>query len=240
MREQPVDVLAVGPHPDDAELLCGGTLARAVDQGHRTAILDLTRGETGTRGTPALRATEAEAARAALGVDLRINAGLPDAGISNDRETRERLVVILRELKPRVVILPFIRGRHPDHRVAAEVSRDACFLAGLARFGPGSPHRPHKILYALAFREDAPKPTFVVDITHQFDRKMQAIRAYRSQFEDAIRAGEAFPTGQPFYELVEMQSRHYGSLIRKGFGEPFFTEETMEIDDVTSLGVSSI
>jgi bacillithiol biosynthesis deacetylase BshB1 len=240
MTDQPVDVLAVGPHPDDAELLCGGVLARCADLGRRTAILDLTRGETGTRGTPELRAKEAEAARAALGVDIRVNAGLPDADITNDRETRERLVAILRELRPRVVILPFMRGRHPDHRRAAEVGRDACFLAGLERFGAGSPHRPHKILHALAFREDAVRPTFVVDITDQFDRKMQAIRAYASQFEGVTQAGEAFPTGQPFYDLVEMQSRHYGSLIRKPFGEPFFTEETLEVDDVAALGVRSL
>jgi len=240
MTDRPVDVLAVGPHPDDAELLCGGTLARCVDQGRRTAILDLTRGEMGTRGTPELRATEAEAARSALGVELRLNAGLPDAGIANDRTTRERLVTILRELRPRVVILPFVRGRHPDHRLAADVFRDACFLAGLARFGAGAPHRPHKILHALAFREDALKPTFVVDISDQFERKMEAIRAYRSQFEDVIQAGEAFPTGQPFYELVETQFRHYGSLIRKPFGEPFYTEETLEVEDVTTLGVRSL
>jgi len=240
MTDPPVDVLAVGPHPDDAELLCGGTLARCADLGRRTAILDLTRGETGTRGTPELRASEAEVARAALGVDLRVNAGLPDADITNDRETRERLVAILRELRPRVVILPFMRGRHPDHRRAAEVCRDACFLSGLARFGAGSPHRPHKILHALAFREDAVKPTFVVDITDQFDRKMRAIRTYASQFEGVTQAGEAFPTGQPFYDLVETQSRHYGSLIRKPFGEPFFTEETLEVDDVAALGVRSL
>lgn len=240
MTEQPVEVLAVGPHPDDAELLCGGTLARAADQGHRTAILDLTRGEKATRGTPELRCAEAEEAKRVLGVDIRVNAELPDAGICNDRGTRERIVSILRDLRPRVVILPFIRGRHPDHRVAAEVCRDACFLAGLARFGSGSPHRPHKILYALAFREDSVKPTFVVDITDQWKRKIEAIRAYRSQFEGAIRAGEAFPTGQPLHELVETQSRHYGSLIRKPFGEPFYTEETLEIDDVAALGVSSL
>lgn len=240
MVDHPVDVLAIGPHPDDVELLCGGALARCADQGYRTAILDLTRGEMGTRGTPELRAEEAAAAARILGVETRANAGLPDAGITNDRETRECLVGWLRRLSPRVVILPFVRGRHPDHRVAAEVCRDACFLAGLSRFGEGRPHRPDKILHAMAFREDPVKPTFVVDITDQFDRKMQAIRSYRSQFDGAQAAGEAFPTGQSLFDLVEVQSRHYGSLIRCGYGEPFYTEETVAIDDIAAMGVSSL
>lgn len=240
MVDHPVDVLAIGPHPDDAELLCGGTLARCADQGYRTAILDLTRGEMGTRGTPALRAEEAAAAARVLGVSKRVNAGLPDAGITNDRDTRERIVALLRELRPRVVILPFVRGRHPDHRLATELCRDACFLSGLVRYGSGEPHRPEKILHAMAFREDAVKPTFVVDITAQFARKLEAIRAYRTQFDDVEQAGEAFPTGQSLYELVESQSRHYGSLIRRGYGEPFFTEETVRIDDIAAMGVRSL
>jgi bacillithiol biosynthesis deacetylase BshB1 len=240
MTDHSVDVLAIGPHPDDAELLCGGTLARCADQGYRTGILDLTRGETATRGTPELRAAEATTASEILGVSVRLNAELPDAGITNDRESREHLVGFLRQLTPRVVILPFLRGRHPDHRVAAEVCRDACFLSGLARYGSGSPHRPHKLLYAMAFREDPVRPTFVVDITDQFSRKMEAIRSYSSQFEGMQQAGEAFPTGQSLYDLLEVQSRHYGSLIRRGYGEPFFTDETVEIEDVAGMRVRSL
>lgn len=240
MTHHSVDVLAIGPHPDDAELLCGGTLARCADQGARTGILDLTLGETGTRGSPELRQAEAAKAGEILGVQVRRNAELPDAGIANDRQTRERIVELLRELRPRVVILPFLRGRHPDHRLAAEVCRDACFLSGLARYGSGEPHRPHKLLYALAFREDPIKPTFVVDITAQFGRKMEAVRSYASQFEGVHQAGEAFPNGQSLYDLVEMQSRHYGSLIRRGYGEPFYTEETVEIEDVAGMRVRSL
>jgi bacillithiol biosynthesis deacetylase BshB1 len=240
MVDRPVDVLAIGPHPDDAELLCGGTLARCADQGYRTGILDLTRGEMGTRGTPALRSEEAADAGRILGVETRVNAGLADAGITNDRETRERVVDLLRQLRPRVVILPFLTGRHPDHRVASEMGRDACFLSRLERYGSGEPHRVEKILYALTFREDPVKPTFVVDITDQFDRKIRAIRCYASQFDGAEQAGEAYPTGQPFYDVVEVQSRHYGSLIRRGYGEPFYTEETVEIEDVAGMGVRSL
>ena len=240
MTDYSVDVLAIGPHPDDAELLCGGALALCADQGHRTGILDLTRGETGTRGSPELRSVEAATASQILGVSVRLNAELPDAGITNDRTTREHIVGLVRELTPRVVILPFLRGRHPDHRLAAELCRYACFLSGLARYGSGSPHRPHKLLYALAFREDPVKPTFVVDITDQFGRKMEAIRSYSSQFEGVRQAGEAFPTGQSLYDLVEAQSRHYGSLIRRGYGEPFYTEETVEIEDVAGMRVRSL
>jgi bacillithiol biosynthesis deacetylase BshB1 len=237
----PVDVLAIAAHRDDVELTCAGTLLRAVDAGHRTGILDLTAGETGTRGSAELRAQEAERATEVLGVSERRNAGLPDAHLQNTDQMRRVVVEHIRHFAPRVVILPFAVGRHPDHRVASELGRDACFLAGLAKYeAAGAPHRPFKILYALSYREDPVKPTFVVDITSQFERKMAAIRCYASQFDGAKAAGEIFPTGQDLYSLVETQNAHYGSLIRTRYGEPFFTDETMAVDDVTALGVQSM
>lgn len=237
----PVDLLAIAAHRDDVELTCAGTLLRAVDDGHSTGILDLTAGESGTRGSAPLRGQESERAAAILGISERRNAGLPDAHLQNDEASRRIVVEQIRHFAPRVVILPFPVGRHPDHRVAAELGRDACFLAGLARYpAEGAPHRPHKILYSLAYREDPVKPTFVVDITAQFERKMAAIRCYASQFDGAMSAGEIFPTGQDLYSLVETQNAHYGSLIRTRFGEPFFTHETVAITDVVSLEVQSM
>lgn len=238
-----LDLLTIAAHRDDAELTCGGTLAKAVRAGHRVGILDLTQGEAGTSGSADLRATEAARAAEVLGVQVRRNAGLADAHLHNDDPSRERLVEILRELRPRTVILPFPVGRHPDHRIAAELARDACYLAGLARYAPANgvtPHRPRKILYALAYREDPVKPTFVVDISDTFEIKMEAIRCYPSQFEGATAAGEIFPTGQDLYELIRVQSAHYGSLIRRPYGEPYFTPETIEVQDVLSLGVQSL
>ena len=237
----PVDLLAIAAHRDDGELTCAGTLLKASGAGYRTGILDLTAGETGTRGSAELRAAEAARAAELLGVAERRNAGLPDAHLENDDPSRRVVVEHLRHFAPRVVILPFPVGRHPDHRVASELGRDACFLAGLAKYGgSGSPHRPHKILYALSYREDPVKPTFVVDISGQFDRKLAAIRCYASQFDGAKAAGEIFPTGQDLYSLVETQNAHYGSLIRARYGEPFFTDETMAVDDVLALGVQSM
>jgi len=237
----PVDVLAIAAHRDDVELTCAGTLLRAVEAGHRTGILDLTAGETGTRGSAELRAQEAERAAEVLGVKERRNAGLPDAHLQNTDQMRRVVVEHIRHFAPRVVILPYAVGRHPDHRRASELGRDACFLAGLAKYdAAGAPHRPFKILYALSYREDPVKPTFVVDITPQFERKMAAIRCYASQFDGAKAAGEIFPTGQDLYSLVETQNAHYGSLIRTRYGEPFFTDETMAVDDVTALGVQSM
>lgn len=236
-----VDLLAIAAHRDDVELTCGGTLLRARDQGYTTGILDLTQGETGTRGSADLRAREAENAARVLGVSERRNARLPDAHLANTDETRRVVVEHIRHFAPRVVILPFAVGRHPDHRIASELGRDACFLSGLARYDAGgTPHRPHKILYALAYREDPVQPTFVVDISEQFERKMEAIRCYASQFDGARAAGEIFPTGQDLYSLVETQSRHYGSLIRRGYGEPYFTLETMLVSDVVALDVQSM
>ncbi len=237
----PLDVLAIVAHPDDAELTCGGTLILCAEQGYRTGVLDLTRGELGTKGTPELRDDEAARAAEIMGLATRENAGLPDAHLANSDEVRRIIVSCLRQLRPRVVILPFYRGRHPDHRATAEVGRDSCFLAGLARYGEGSPHRVHKILHTLAYREDPVKPTFVVGLTEaQFARKLDAIRSYGSQFEGAESAGELFPTGQSLYELVETQGRHYGSRVRQPFGEPFFTDETLPVDDIVQLGARSV
>ena len=240
---QEVDLLAIAAHRDDAELTCGGTLAKAVTASHRVGILDLTQGESGTRGDAATRAAEAERAARALGVHLRLNAGLPDAHLANDEASRLTVVTLIRQTRPRVVILPFPVGRHPDHRVASELGRDACYLAGLAKYGDsagGSPHRPFKVLYALAYREDPVRPSFVVDISETFDVKMTAIRCYASQFEGAKAAGEIHPTGLDLYELIRVQSAHYGSLIRRPYGEPFFCYETLEVQDVLQLGVQSL
>lgn len=237
----PVHLLAIAAHRDDVELTCAGTLLKARDQGYTTGILDLTAGEAGTRGTAALRADEARRAAEVLGVAERLNAGLPDAHLENTEESRRVVVEFIRHFAPRVVILPFPVGRHPDHRIASELGRDACYLAGLARYqARGTPHRPRKVLYALAYREDPVKPTFVVDISDQFERKLAAIRCYASQFDGVKAAGEIFPTGQDLYSLVETQNAHYGSLIRTRYGEPFFTHETVRVDDVVALEVESL
>ena len=238
---QPIHVLAIAAHRDDVELTCGGTLIKAAKQGHRTAILDLTQGETGTRGSARERAEEASRAAEVLGVDARENLGLPDAQITNTPQTRAELVRAIRRFTPRIVIAPAQGGRHPDHRVTAELVRDACFLAGLAKLEPGSaPHRPHKILHSLAYREDHLKPTFVVDITDEFEQKLQAVSCYASQFEGAIRAGEVQPNGEPLLDIVRHQAAHYGSLIRTRYGEPFYTTETMRVDDIVALEVATL
>ena len=237
----PVDLLAIAAHRDDVELTCGGTLRKAADAGYRTGILDLTAGESGTRGSAAIRGEEAQRAAGILGVTERRNAGLPDAHLENSEEARRVVVGQIRHFAPRVVILPFPVGRHPDHRIASELGRDSCYLAGLAKYeADGQAHRPFKILYALAYREDPVKPTFVVDVSQQFDQKLAAIRCYASQFDGAKSAGEIFPTGQDLYSLVEVQNAHYGSLIRVRYGEPFFTHETVLVDDVVKLGVQSL
>lgn len=237
----PVDILAIAAHRDDVELTCAGTLIKAVDAGYQAGILDLTQGESATRGSAEVRAEEALGAAKIMGVSERRNAGLPDAHLQNNEATRRIVIEQIRHFAPRVVILPYPVGRHPDHRIASELGRDACFLAGLARYpADGAPHRPHKILYALSYREDPVKPSFVVDISAQFARKLTAIKCYASQFDGAKAAGEIFPTGQDLYGLVETQNAHYGSLIRRRYGEPFYTAETVMVEDVIKLEVQSM
>lgn len=230
-----MDVLAIMAHPDDAELLCAGTLAKVVDLGHTAGILDLSAGESGSFGTRESRAAEAEAAARLLGVS-RHHAGLPDAALENSVAARNRVAEILREVKPRTVILHWPDARHPDHRAASELGRDACFLAGI-----GGHHRPAKILYALAYQEAHVKPTFVVDITRQMARKLDAIFAFGSQFADKISMGDVLGSEtRPLREQILAHHAHYGSLIRKDYGEPFWTKETVEVENVATAGVRSM
>lgn len=237
---QSVDLLAIAAHRDDVELTCGGTLIKAARAGYRTGILDLTPGEMGTRGSAELRAAEAQAAARTMGVAARDNLGLPDAGIMNDVATRERLVRAIRRFAPKIVIAPSLEGRHPDHRAAGQLVRDACFLAGLAKVAPDAPkHRPLKVIHALTYRQDFVRPTFVVDISDTFEQKLEAIRCYASQFEGVTQAGEVYPNGEPLEDVVRHYSAYYGTLIRKRYGEPFFTTEMIAVDDVLSLEVST-
>jgi len=233
-------LLAVVAHPDDAELTCGGTLIKAAKAGHRTGILDLSAGEMGSKGSAELRAAEAARANAILGVATRETLGLPDAGIVNSPENRLRLAGALRRLRPGIVIAPAPPpfGRHPDHRAAAELIRDAVFVAGLRKLGDElPPFRPRKVVHCITYREDYQKPTFVVDISDEFEEKLAAIRCYASQFDGAVQAGEVYPNGEPLYDIVRHQAAHYGSLIRTRYGEPFHTTETMRVDDITQLQV---
>ena len=236
----PVDVLAIAAHRDDVELTCGGTLIRAAKQGYRTAILDLTQGEMGTRGTTAVRAAEASRAAEIMEVSARENLDLPDAAIVNDPPTRELVVRAIRRFRPTIVLAPSTEGRHPDHYVTGQLVRDACFLSGLEKLAPDlAKHRPRKILHSLTFRQDFLRPTFVVDISDELERKLEAIRCYESQFSGVTQAGEVYPNGSPLERVIRDYAAYYGTLIRRPFGEPFFTTEMMRVDDVVALEVST-
>ena len=235
----PLDVLAIMAHPDDAEIFCGGSLIKSADAGQRTGVLDLTAGEMGSSGTRESRAREAAAAAEVMGLAVRRCAELPDAALCNDVNSRNVVAGIIRALRPRVIVTHWTRGRHPDHRAAAELVRDASFLAGLRKLPAESkPHRPEKVVYALAFREDPVKPTFVVDITDQMDRKIEALSAYGTQFHGKSGIGEVFPAGdRPLFAQIRSVHATYGSLIRCGYAEPFWTEETVEAETLADLTV---
>ena len=235
-----VDILAIAAHPDDVELLCGGTLIKAAKAGRKTAVVDLTAGEMGTRGDARSRAAEAEKAGKVLKLSARECLGMPDSGLVNTPATREQVARAIRKYQPRIVIAPAMQGRHPDHRVAAELIRDACFVAGLAKVAPDVPrHRPLKIIHCMTFRQDFDKPTFVVDISDEFEQKLDAIRCFETQFAGNTQAGEVYPNGEPLLDAIRHYSAYYGSLIRTKYGEPFFTTETMRVDDVAALEVST-
>jgi bacillithiol biosynthesis deacetylase BshB1 len=237
-----VDLLAIFPHPDDAELTCGGTLLKSAKQGHRVGILDLSAGEMASRGSVSQRSDESTRAAEILQVSLRENLGFPDSGLTNSPETRLVVARAIRRLKPTIVFTtaPSPFGRHPDHRVTAELVRDACFIAGLKTIAPELPaHRPRKVIHSIMYREDNLKPTFVVDVSDEMEQKLAAIGAYASQFGGATQAGEVYPNGESLLDIIRHQAAHYGSLIRVRYGEPFHTTETMQVDDVVAMQVST-
>ncbi len=185
-----LDLLAIAPHPDDVELTCGGTMLKMAQAGYRTGILDLTRGETGTRGTPETRLKEATRAGKILRAAVRRNLGLPDAHLQVCDEQKEAIAAVIRELEPHTVILPYWKGRHPDHYTAATLGWEACFVAGLKNYAlGGEAFRPYKVIYAAAYADV--RPTFAVDITAQYDRRRRAILAYESQFRPPKREGRS-------------------------------------------------
>ena len=210
-----VSLLAIFAHPDDAELLTGGTLAAAAAQGHTVGILDLTRGELWARGTPEIRAREAAEAAAVLGVASRVNAGLPDGHLDATSDAMRKVIVrLLRDFRPQVVLTHATVGRHPDHRNASLLVRDACFLSGLRNYGEGAAHRPARLCHAQSYREYHHKPTFVVNTADHFETKLSALRCFRSQWDDeTLEAGEVQRNGMPFFNLVRIQDAHAGSIV---------------------------
>ena len=234
----PVDLLAIMAHPDDAELLCGGTLAVSGDQGHRTAIVDLTRGELGSKGTPEIRAAEANDAAAVLGISARECLGLPDGHLAGTDAMRRAVVEAIRRHRPRVIITHYVVGRHPDHRTTSELVRDASFLSGLKNYpADGAPFRPERVVYTMAYREDDVRPSFIVDTTAGLERKLKAMACFASQWDgETKQGGELHPTGQHLFDLVRMQDAHVGSRIRRPYGEPYWMPEAVAVTDLLVLG----
>ena len=257
------DVLAIAAHRDDVEQSCGGTLLRMAARGLRTAILDLTQGEAGTRGTAEERAREAAQAARLLGVGWRKALDLPDGAVENTLENRIKIVRVLRRLRPRVVILPYWQARHPDHANTAALGYEACFLSGLAKapavrptaapavrptapsahpveepaeYGP--PHRPFKIVYASLYADV--RPNFIVDITPFIEQRHAALMAYRSQYANQPAGSGLFVAEEEIRERTFAEARHYGLLAGVRFGEPFVQKEVGLIDDLTLLPVQSI
>ncbi len=256
-----LDILAIAAHRDDVEQTCGGTLLKAAQRGQRTGILDLTQGEMGTRGTAEDRAREAADAARILGVSWRRVLDIPDGRVENTWENRLKVASVIRETRPRVVILPYWMGRHPDHYTTSVLGYEACFLAGLAKLAvihqPSAvsqtksgvdasverrdslaPHRPFKIIYATLYYDV--RPTFVVDISGQFELKFASILAYKSQFSDQEAGKDLFPAHDEIRARVESMARYYGMLGGVTYAEPFLQKEVGLVEDLLAVPVKSI
>jgi len=247
-----LDVLAVAAHRDDVEQTCGGTLLKMAERGYRTGILDLTQGEMGTRGTAEDRAREAQAAARLLNVSIRHALDIPDGRVENTWENRIKIARVIREQRPHVLILPYWKGRHPDHYTASVLGYEAAFLAGLKKLGstPASgeaggeaisqlpPHRPFKIIYASLY--DDVRPSFVVDITNQFETRFQALLAYKSQYTDQSAGSGLFPAQQEIRSRMESMASFYGLLAGVKYAEPFVQKEVGLVEDLAAIPVQSI
>ena len=258
-----LEILAIAAHRDDVEQTCGGTLLKMAQRGYRTGILDLTRGEMGTRGSAEDREREAAEAARILQVAWRGALDIPDGRVENTFENRIKVARVLRDQRPRVVILPYWKGRHPDHYTASVLGYEACFASGLAKLPISSqpsavsiqapstagedarsteellpPHRPFKIIYATLYYDV--RPTFVVDITEQFESRFQSLMAYKTQFSDQEAGKGLFPAHKEIRARVEAMARFYGMLGGVEFAEPFLQKEVGLVDDLLMIPVKSI
>ena len=261
-----LDILAIAAHRDDVEQTCGGTLLKMAERGHRTGILDLTRGEMGTRGSAEDREREATDAARILKASWRGALDIPDGHVENTWENKLKVARVLREQRPRVVILPYWKGRHPDHYTASTLGYEACFLAGLSKLVVGRqspvvgsegstgqdarrptdkaadvalpPHRPFKIIYATLYYDV--RPTFVVDITEQFEARFQSLMAYKTQFYDQDAGKDLFPAQKEIRNRVEAMARFYGMLGGVEYAEPFLQKEVGLVEDLLMIPVKSI
>ena len=246
MQIPALDILALAAHRDDVEQTCGGTLLKMAQLGHRTGILDLTQGELGTRGSAQERAQEAEAAAKILRVSWRAALDIPDGRVENTWANRLKVAAAIREQRPRVLILPYWKGRHPDHYTASVLGYEASFLAGLSKLEIGSPfsgsstapHRPFKIVYATLYYDV--RPTFVVDITDQFEERLASLMAYKTQFSDQEAGKDIFPAQAEIRARIEAMARYYGMLAGVTYAEPFLQKEVGLVEDLTVLPVKSI
>lgn len=237
-----LDLLAIAAHPDDVELTCGGTLIKAALAGYKTGVLDLTRGEMGTRGTPETRAKEAAAAAKVMGLAWRGNLEVPDSDVQATRENKLALARVIRKVRPHTVIIPYWVGRHPDHYNSSTLAYEGCFLAGLKQLAiEGEAFRPFKVLYALA-DSDHVKPSFAVDITEVFERRRRAILCYQSQFRPRGKArhSKVFIPLDNLQQKMDLIARASGRLIGVEYAEAFLVRETMQVEDVVSLPVRSM
>ncbi len=232
-------ILAIAAHRDDVEQTCGGTLLKAAARGQRTAILDLTRGEMGTRGTAADRERESNEAARILRVSWRQALDIPDGHVENTWENRLKVAQVLRELRPRVVILPYWEGRHPDHYTTSTLGYEACFAAGLKKAPlSGEAYRPYKIIYASLYHDV--RPSFVVDISEHFESRLEALMAYHSQYGDQDEGKGLFPARDEIRERIRTMAAFYGLLAGVKYAEPFIQKEVGLVEDVTAIPIRSL
>ncbi|MBN1291499.1 MAG: bacillithiol biosynthesis deacetylase BshB1 [Candidatus Latescibacteria bacterium] len=227
-----LDVLCMMAHPDDAEILCGGSLIKLKEQGYSVGIVDFSRGEMGTRGDVEQRSREAECAAGIMGIDIRENIEFPDARIENTVENRKQVVRIIRKYRPHIIFTHDANNRNPDHTHTSMLIKESAFTAGLAKYNTGQkPHRPNKILYTMEYFEF--EPTIIVDITKQFERKMKAVNCYRSQIHNHECDGlPTYISSDRFTVEIESRMRYFGSRIHADFAEVFRMDTPVEINDI--------
>ena len=239
MNDYRTDILAIAAHRDDVEQTCGGTLLKMAERGYRTAILDLTQGEMGTRGSVEDRAREADEAARILKAGWREALDIPDGRVENTYDNRLKFARVIRQLRPRVLILPYWQARHPDHATASVLGYEATFLAGLAKLDLGAaPHRPFKIIYASLYADV--RPTFVVDISAQFETRFTSLMAYRSQYQDQAAGSGLFPREAEIRERLAAMAGYYGLLAGVQYAEPFVQKEVGLVEDLLAVPVQSI